>query len=109
MLFRSPGLAGKADAGHKHPVSDLTDYPGHAVSAGAAFYGWIPAREPDSDNIRVADAPAEWYHVTNKAYVDARPALFSGAGAPPSSIPGATVGDWWLDTGTMELHKITGV
>ena len=104
-----PGLAGKSDAGHKHPVSDLTDYPGHAVSAGAAFYGWIPAREPDSDNIRVADAPAEWYHVTNKAYVDARPALFSGSGAPPASIPGATVGDWWLDTSTMELHKITGV
>ena len=104
-----PGLAGKADAAHTHTTSQLTDYPGHAVSAGAAFYGWIPAREPDSDNIRVADAPAEWYHVTNRAYVDARPALFSGAGAPPSSIPGATVGDWWLDTSTMELHKITGV
>ena len=102
-------LAGKADSAHTHTTSQLTDYPGHAVSAGSAFYGWIPAREPDSDNIRVADAPAEWYHVTNKAYVDRRPALFSGSGAPPASIPGATVGDWWLDTSTMELHKITGV
>ena len=45
----------------------------------------------------------------NKSYVDSRPALFSGPGAPPTSIDGAVVGDWWLDTGTMELHKITGV
>ena len=45
----------------------------------------------------------------SKDYVDSRPALFSGSGAPPASIPGATVGDWWLDTSTMELHKITGV
>ena len=104
-----PGLAGKADAGHKHPVSDLTDYPGHSVYSGSAFYGKIPVREPDSANIQMTDEPAEWYHVTHKGYVDARPALFSGAGAPPSSIPSATVGDWWLDTSTMELHKITGV
>lgn len=41
--------------------------------------------------------------------VNARPALFSGAGAPPSTIAGAVVGDWWLNTTTMELSKITGV
>ena len=41
--------------------------------------------------------------------VNARPALFSGAGAPPASIAGAVVGDWWLNTTTMELSKITGV
>ena len=103
-----PGLAGKSDAGHKHPVSDLTDYPGHAVSAGAAFYGWIPAREPDSDNIRVADAPAEWYHVTNKAYVNSRPAFFSGVGAQVN-VPNAVAGDYYFDTESGELHKITGV
>ena len=45
----------------------------------------------------------------DKTYVESRPALFSGSGAPPSSIAGAVVGDWWLDTSTMELHKITGV
>lgn len=45
----------------------------------------------------------------DKSYVDARPALFSGSGAPPSSIAGAVVGDWWLNTSTMELHEITGV
>ena len=41
--------------------------------------------------------------------VDSRPALFSGVGTPPSSIPNARVGDWWLNTTTMELSKITGV
>ena len=35
--------------------------------------------------------------------------LFSGAGAPPASIPGAVVGDWWLDTSSKNLYKITGV
>jgi hypothetical protein len=38
-----------------------------------------------------------------------RPALFSGAGAAPSTIAGAVVGDWWLNETTMELSKITGV
>lgn len=41
--------------------------------------------------------------------VNSRPALFSGAGAPPATIGGAVVGDWWLNTDTMELSKITGV
>ena len=105
----STALSGKADSSHKHTVSDLTDYPGHSVFSGPGFYGRIPVREPDSANIQVTDDPVEWYHVPHKGYVDSRPALFSGTGAPPSSIPGATVGDWWLDTDTMELHKITGV
>ena len=104
-----PGLAGKADSVHTHTTSQLADYPGHSVYSGSAFYGKIPVREPDSANIQVTDSPVEWYHVTHKGYVNSRPALFSGSGAPPSSIPSATVGDWWLDTSTMELHKITGV
>lgn len=45
----------------------------------------------------------------DKSYVESRPALFSGVGVPPTSISGAVVGDWWLDTSTMELYKITGV
>ena len=36
-------------------------------------------------------------------------AWFRGPGAPPASIPGARVGDWWLDTDTMELHELTEV
>ena len=66
--------------------------------------------------------PTDSSHATTKTYVDAtvstkaattamnaRPALFSGAGAAPSAIAGAVVGDWWLNTTTMELSKITGV
>lgn len=66
--------------------------------------------------------PTDSSHATTKNYVDtavsmkatttamdARPALFSGAGAAPSTIDGAVVGDWWLNTTTMELSKITGV
>ncbi|MFR4188852.1 MAG: hypothetical protein ACLT2I_02675 [Corynebacterium variabile] len=66
--------------------------------------------------------PTDSDHATTKNYVDttvsskadttamnARPALFSGAGAAPSTIDGAVVGDWWLNTTTMELSKITGV
>lgn len=41
--------------------------------------------------------------------MNARPALFSGAGAAPSTIAGAVVGDWWLNTTTMELSRIMGV
>lgn len=44
-----------------------------------------------------------------KALVESRPAFFSGVGSPPSTIPGAVVGDYYLDETTMELHKITGV
>ena len=43
------------------------------------------------------------------ARIDTRPALFSGAGAPPYTISGARVGDYWLNESTMELHKITRV
>ena len=69
--------------------------------------GWSNFRKLSDDGHKhdIADING----AASKDYVDSRPALFSGSGAPPSSIPGATVGDWWLDTSTMELHKITGV
>lgn len=38
-----------------------------------------------------------------------RPAMFSGFGPPPASIPNAAVGDNWLDLSTSEFYKITGV
>lgn len=41
--------------------------------------------------------------------VRARPALWSGSGKPPASIPGARAGDWWLDEETKNLYQITGV
>lgn len=101
-------LNGKADSVHTHTTSQITDYPGHSVYSGSAFYGWIPVREPDSANIQVTDSPVEWYHVTHKGYVDARPAFHSGVGAPVN-VPNAVPGDYYFDETTKELHKITGV
>ena len=69
--------------------------------------GWSNFRRLTNDGHK--HSIADINGAASKDYVDSRPALFSGSGAPPSSIPGATVGDWWLDTSTMELHKITGV
>ena len=99
-------LAGKSDDGHPHTSADITDATSDAVndpSAGGKLVKW-----DDGLRIQTAD-PVGAANPTTKRYVDARPALFSGSGAPPTSIAGAVVGDWWLDTATMELHKITGV
>lgn len=38
-----------------------------------------------------------------------RPAVFSGPSTPPSSIPGAVVGDHWIDERNGNWYKITGV
>ncbi|MGJ4084367.1 hypothetical protein [Corynebacterium macclintockiae] len=107
---------------HKHKMADISDLP--KVSP----YGdpnTIMQRSSSGHAILNANAtPTSIAHVTHKKYVDdrdaatlaearalvgSRPAFFSGSGAPPSSIPGAVVGDYYLDETTMELHKITGV
>ena len=81
--------------------------PVYVRKSNSAADGWTSFRKFSDDGHKhnVADING----AASKDYVNSRPALFSGAGAPPSSIPGAVVGDWWLDTSTMELHKITGV
>ena len=119
-----PGLAGKANTTHTHsigqvaelqPIVDAVNQATYAASAGK-----IVKRGADG-TISIAP-PTGSQHAATKSYVDttvsskaettvmnARPALFSGAGAAPSTIAGAVVGDWWLNTTTMELSKITGV
>lgn len=104
---------------HKHKMSDITDLP----EVTQRSTGWTIARRLVSGQISVGE-PSSLDHATTKKYVDdrdaatlaearalvgSRPAFFSGSGAPPSSIPGAVVGDYYLDETTMELHKITGV
>lgn len=113
---------------HKHKMADISDLP--EVSQGST--GWTLAKRQVSGQISVGE-PISPDHATTKKYVDgavrdkadksyvdskdaearalvgSRPAFFSGSGAPPSSIPGAVVGDYYLDETTMELHKITGV
>ncbi|CAB93928.2 gp22 [Corynebacterium phage BFK20] len=101
------------DDGHTHTSAQISDTTASLVA------GALVKREADSAAVRVGN-PNQAYHATPKSYVDTglsnvytevyrRPALFSGAGAPPSSIPGALVGDWWLNTTTMQLYKITAV
>ena len=44
----------------------------------------------------------------DKSLVNARPAFFSGVGKPVN-VPNAVAGDYYFDTESGELHKITGV
>ena len=97
----STALNGKANASHTHTTSQVT-------GLDAALSGKANASHTHTTS-QVSGLDTALNGKADKTYVNSRPALFSGAGAPPSSIPGATVGDWWLDTSTMELHKITGV
>ena len=85
-------IGAKANKTHTHAVSDVT--------------GLDDALADKASTQTLTDGLAGKADV---AVVDARPALFSGTGAPPSAIPNARVGDWWLNTTAMELHKITGV
>lgn len=72
-------LASKAEKSHTHAISQVTGL---------------------SDELAGKAAKSE---------MEARPAMFSGSGAPPSSIPNAVVGDWWLDTDSLNLYRIEGV
>lgn len=62
----------------------------------AAVEGLVDSKADDSDLQALASR------------VDARPAFHSGVGAP-TDVPNAVVGDYYFDTESGELHKITGV
>ena len=87
-------IGDKANKSHTHTTSEIT-----------GLEDALANKSDDRHRHHWSDVTG----VASKSYVDSRPALFSGSGAPPSSIAGAVVGDWWLNTSTMELHKITGV
>ena len=94
-------LNGKADASHTHSQSQVT-------GLTTALNGKANTSHTHTTS-QVSGLSTALSKKADKAYVNSRPALFSGSGAPPSSIAGAVVGDFWLDTSTMTLHKITGV
>lgn len=93
--------------------------------ASSATENTIPYRATGG-TLQVGE-PTDSSHAATKTYVDsslsdqvaaltsavqARPATFSGEGEPPSSIPGAVSGDWWVDTtdpDELKFYKITGV
>ena len=85
-------IGNKANKTHTHATSEVT-------GLDDALAGKASTQELADGLAGKADA----------SVVDSRPALFSGTGAPPSAIPNARVGDWWLNQSTMELSKITGV
>ena len=128
----SEGLAEKSDIGHEHTVAEVSglqsalDGKVSTTSTGTRLYGTNAggnqtqisySNGPTANTIAYRGSggtlsvgePTSGEHAATKTYVDSRPALFSGAGAAPSAITGAVVGDWWLNETTMELSKITGV
>ena len=90
-----PGLAGKADAVHTHTVEQVDGLDGALAGKAAATHTHTSSQVDGLDA-----ALARLGNIR---------AWFRGEGPPPASIPGAQVGDWWLDTSAMELHEITGV
>lgn len=124
-------ISGKPEAfppaEHKHTSSQVTD----AVNdTGDPRFGGKLIKGRDSDGkIFYYQEPTEGRELANKQYVDSvvsgaasvtalstleaqvnlRPAFFSGRGRPPANIPGAHVGDYWLDETSMELHKIVSI
>ena len=89
-----PGLAGKADSVHTHEIEQINGLDG-ALGGKAEV-----SHDHTSSQVDGLDAAL--------ARLGNIRAWFRGEGSPPASIPGAQVGDWWLDTTTMELHEITG-
>ena len=81
---------------HTHVMADITDLPSE----------YPP--EPHTHDVGSIDGLGDELAEV-RALAESRPAFFSGKGEPPSTIPGAVVGDYYLDETTMELHKITGV
>ena len=97
----STTLSGKANSSHTHTQGEVT-------GLTTAFNGKADKSHTHTTS-QISGLGTALNGKANKTYVNSRPALFSGSGAPPSSISGAVAGDFWLDTSTMELHKITGV
>ena len=107
MLFRSRTNADGAISIHNHTIT------GDYSAANKAYVDGEVAKKANKSHThsqsQVTGLGTALNGKADKTYVNSRPALFSGSGAPPSSITGAVAGDFWLDTDTMELHKITGV
>ena len=90
-----PGLAGKADSVHTHTTAQVDGLDDALAGKAAATHTHTSSQVDGLD--------AALARLSNIR------AWFRGEGPPPASIPGAQVGDWWLDTAAMELHEITEV
>ena len=103
-------------ASHTHTLADISNAPNSHTSAQTA--STLMSR--DSAGRARVNNPSNSLDIANKSYVDgadatlrarvdSRPAVFSGDGPPPANIPGAGVGDWYVDRTTSEWHIITGL
>lgn len=92
---------------HTHTMAQITDLP--TVSSLHSLN--TIAQRDGSGHINVGLAPSQINHAASKFYVDTtrKGVIHSGSGSVPTTIPGAVAGDFWLNTDTMELHKITAV
>ena len=110
-------IGNKANKTHTHAVSDVTGL-GDALDGKADTTHTHTTTQVDGlDDALAGKADAAHTHTSSQvdgldaalARLSNIRAWFRGDGPPPASIPGAQVGDWWLDTSAMELHEITGV
>jgi len=129
-------LDGKASTSHTHTKSQITDLEtvsvgsigSHIVKRNANGHINVPYTPADlihaaskyyvDDEVgKKADASHTHSQYATTTTVNAlsaqvdnrRGVIHSGTGPPPSSIPGAVVGDYWLNETSMELYKITAV
>ena len=103
-------VAGKTSPSLRGPKGDRGEPGEPGASTWDAISGKPEAYPPEPHTHDVGSIDGLGDELAGvRALVESRPAFFSGEGAPPSSIPGAVVGDYYLDETTMELHKITGV
>lgn len=94
-------IAGKADAEHTHQTADVEGLDSALASKAEKSHS--------HEMSQITGLSDELAGKAAKSEMEARPAMFSGTGAPPSSIPNAVVGDWWLDTDSLNLYRIEGV
>ena len=84
-------------------------YMGQSLAASQIATDAANAAKASEDKAKSWAELAETSGTSALARLDVLRAWFRGEGPPPAEIPGARVGDWWLDTSTMELHEITAV
>lgn len=113
-------LAGKADTGHRHTWDQVDRKPATFPPTIGTTPDTAAAGDHTHTAAEVGAAPADHSHAeyatttsvnTLSAQVDnRRGVIHSGPGPVPSgTIPGAVVGDYWLNESAMELSKITGL
>lgn len=96
-----------APKSHTHTMAQISNLP--EVSS---LHSQNTLVQRDSGGqINTSLTPFQVNHAASKFYVDSSRTgvIHSGSGGVPTTIPNAVAGDFWLNTDTMELHKITAV